>query len=63
MMAHNMCYTTLLTDNKVIVDEDNITHVPDSSIKFVKATVRKGILPMILEDLINARKKAKVQLA
>lgn len=29
----------------------------------MKPSVRKGILPMILEDLINARKQARAQLA
>jgi DNA polymerase delta subunit 1 len=30
--------------------------------KFVKSSVRKGILPTILEDLISARKRAKADL-
>lgn len=29
---------------------------------FVKATVRKGLLPLILEELLAARKKAKKQM-
>lgn len=30
---------------------------------FVKAHVRKGLLPMILEEILSARKKAKNELA
>lgn len=32
---------------------------PETNATFVKPTVRKGMLPLILEDLIAARKKAK----
>jgi DNA polymerase delta subunit 1 len=38
---------------------DDYTGVGD---KFVKSSVKKGILPTILEDLISARKKAKADL-
>ncbi|KAI3647326.1 hypothetical protein MP228_007547 [Amoeboaphelidium protococcarum] len=63
MMAHNLCYSTLVMNNQVIdalklvKDQDYI--VTPSGDKFVKSTVRKGILPTILEDLIGARKRAK----
>lgn len=65
MMAHNMCYSTLLntSPNKVGLAEEDITISPETNAKFVKPDVRKGMLPLILEDLINARKKAKNQLA
>lgn len=64
MMAHNLCYTTLLQSGTV--SKFNIT--PDQYIKtpsgnmFVKADVRKGLLPEILESLLSARKKAKSDL-
>ncbi|CAK9809726.1 DNA polymerase delta catalytic subunit [Anthophora quadrimaculata] len=64
IMAHNLCYTTLLKSDrqdKNKVDPDDITMTPTNS-KFVKATVRKGILPEILEDLLSARKAAKTEL-
>ena len=57
MMAHNLCYTSLI--NKSIAD----TMTPDQYIitpcgnYFVKASVRKGLLPEILEALLSARKK------
>lgn len=64
IMAHNLCYTTLLKRDKQIklnIDSDDITVTPSDS-KFVKATLRKGILPEILENLLSARKAAKTEL-
>ncbi|KAL4224603.1 DNA polymerase delta catalytic subunit [Mactra antiquata] len=64
MMAHNLCYTTLLNQN--VISKEGLT--PDQYIKtpssnlFVKSTVRKGLLPEILEHLLGARKKAKADL-
>lgn len=63
-MAHNLCYTTLLTIAKkreLNIQEDQITTTPSNSL-FIKSTVRKGILPEILENLLAARKKAKAEL-
>lgn len=62
MMAHNLCYTTLVPANKRdIVPADQLTHTPANNF-FVKASVRKGLLPEILEDLLTARKQAKADL-
>ncbi|SMN18795.1 similar to Saccharomyces cerevisiae YDL102W POL3 Catalytic subunit of DNA polymerase delta [Maudiozyma saulgeensis] len=62
MMAHNLCYTTLC--NKATVerlklkkDEDYI--ITPNNDYFVTAKKRHGILPIILEELISARKRAK----
>lgn len=63
-MAHNLCYTTLLTvvkKRELNIQEDQITVTP-SNLLFMKSTVRKGILPEILENLLAARKKAKAEL-
>ncbi|CAI8054471.1 DNA polymerase delta catalytic subunit [Geodia barretti] len=63
MQAHNLCYTTLLFKS---TDRERLT--PDQYIRtpsgnhFVKSSVRKGLLPEILEDLLSARKKAKAEL-
>ncbi|KAG8929456.1 DNA-directed DNA polymerase delta [Tulasnella sp. 419] len=62
MMAHNLCYTTLLdrgtiTKLNLVKDEDYI-QTPHNDF-FVKPSKRKGLLPTILEDLISARKRAK----
>lgn len=64
MMAHNLCYTTLLDPEKISssgLGPDDYIKTPTGDY-FVKAHVRKGILPTILEDLISARKRAKKDL-
>ncbi|KAF6773845.1 hypothetical protein AHF37_06869, partial [Paragonimus kellicotti] len=78
MMAHNLCYSTLLQVNntagqgsasslQALVDRYSLT--PEDYIRtptgayFVKRSVRRGLLPEILEQLLNARKKAKAELA
>uniref|UniRef100_A0A8C2XA57 DNA polymerase n=1 Tax=Cyclopterus lumpus TaxID=8103 RepID=A0A8C2XA57_CYCLU len=54
MMAHNLCYTTLLQKEDFIKTPTGDT--------FVKSSVRKGLLPEILENLLSARKRAKTEL-
>ncbi|XP_046672164.1 DNA polymerase delta catalytic subunit isoform X1 [Homalodisca vitripennis] len=64
MMAHNLCYTTLLQGNareKYGLTPDQYSKTPANNF-FVKSSVRKGILPEILENLLSARKKAKLDL-
>ncbi|XP_011645822.1 DNA polymerase delta catalytic subunit isoform X2 [Pogonomyrmex barbatus] len=64
IMAHNLCYTTLLTVAKkkeLNIEEDQIITTPSNSF-FIKSTMRKGILPEILENLLTARKRAKAEL-
>lgn len=65
MMAHNLCYTTLVdktTINRLglVLDKDYI--ITPNNDMFVKSDKRKGILPIILEELLGARKKAKADL-
>ncbi|KAJ6624961.1 DNA polymerase family B-domain-containing protein [Mycena sp. CBHHK59/15] len=65
MMAHNLCYTTLLDKPTVerlglVKDVDYIT-TPNNDM-FATTKKRKGLLPMVLEDLISARKRAKADL-
>lgn len=60
MMAHNLCYTTLLK-SPGLLEPDQYIRTPSNNF-FVKSSVRKGLLPMILEDLLSARKKAKADL-
>lgn len=65
MIAHNLCYTTLLRPNnkdKFGLTPDKITTTP-SNYLFVKSTVRKGLLPEILQHLLAARKQTKKELA
>ncbi|PAV20072.1 delta DNA polymerase [Pyrrhoderma noxium] len=65
MMAHNLCYTTLL--DKTTIDRLNLVkdvdyiQTPNNDF-FTTKEKRKGLLPSILEDLITARKRAKADL-
>ncbi|KAG0364263.1 putative delta DNA polymerase [Gamsiella multidivaricata] len=65
MMAHNLCYTTLLTPDiikryNLVRDVDYV--VTPNNDSFVKESRRKGLLPIILTDLLDARKRAKADL-
>lgn len=63
MMAHNLCYTTLLPrgeEKHFTLDVDYIK-TPNGDC-FIKQEKKKGILPIILEELISARKRAKAEL-
>ncbi len=64
MQAHNLCYTTLLTKEQIkTMDPNDYTKTPtDPPCYFLKAHVKKGILPIILENILAARKRAKKQL-
>ncbi|XP_052400675.1 DNA polymerase delta catalytic subunit [Carassius gibelio] len=64
MMAHNLCYTTLLQKNqveKLCLSPEDFIKTPTGDL-FVKSSVRKGLLPEILENLLGARKRAKAEL-
>lgn len=63
MMAHNLCYSTYLQDQAhadrygLVLGKDY--HKTPNNDMFLFPSVRKGLLPTILEDLIAARKVAK----
>ncbi|KII85833.1 hypothetical protein PLICRDRAFT_144471 [Plicaturopsis crispa FD-325 SS-3] len=65
MMAHNLCYTTLLDkptiDRLGLVKDVDYIQTPNNDF-FAKPNRRKGLLPTVLEDLISARKRAKADL-
>lgn len=66
MISHNICYSTLLPQNPTVRDrlcppEDAETSPNGNS--FVRASRKLGVLPAILRDLLDARKKAKGLLA
>eukprot|EP00928_Gymnodinium_smaydae_P007501 TRINITY_DN12696_c0_g5_i3.p1 TRINITY_DN12696_c0_g5~~TRINITY_DN12696_c0_g5_i3.p1 ORF type:complete len:870 (-),score=184.28 TRINITY_DN12696_c0_g5_i3:78-2549(-) len=72
MMAHNLCYSTLMPPGRERQADPPAHHVapPTAGTKesgvdtcFVDAGVRKGLLPSILERLIAARKDTKKRLA
>ncbi|KAI9018763.1 DNA polymerase family B-domain-containing protein [Phycomyces nitens] len=65
MQAHNLCYTTLLNAatarNLGLVKDIDYIVTPNNDL-FVKSSVRSGLLPEILTDLLAARKRAKADL-
>lgn len=65
MMAHNLCYTTLVDKVTIerlkLVKDQDYTLTPNGDM-FVKSTKRHGLLPVILKELLTARKKAKADL-
>ncbi|KIK61596.1 hypothetical protein GYMLUDRAFT_42607 [Collybiopsis luxurians FD-317 M1] len=65
MMAHNLCYTTLLDKDTIarleLVKDIDYIQTPNNDL-FATSSKRKGLLPTILEDLIAARKRAKADL-
>ncbi|PFH51036.1 hypothetical protein AMATHDRAFT_75228 [Amanita thiersii Skay4041] len=65
MMAHNLCYTTLVDRATVerlgFVKDVDYIQTPNNDL-FVKVSRRKGLLPSVLEELISARKRAKADL-
>merc|ERR1712048_196617 len=63
MMAHNLCYCTLVPPDRVPhTNPEDMTKTPCGD-HFMKRHSRKGLLPMILEELLTARKKAKKEMA
>lgn len=66
MQAHNLCYTTLLTQEKVkrfnLKEKEDYIETPNGDL-FCTEKIRKGLLSIILEELLGARKKAKKELA
>lgn len=62
MQAHNLCYTTLLgakEKSRLSADDYIVTPTGDT---FVKPSIRKGLLPKILDSLLSARRKAKADM-
>ncbi len=58
MMAHNLCYTTVVEHDR----PDGETVKPPSGGEFVSAEVSKGIMPSILERLLQQRVETKVKM-
>ncbi len=61
MIAHNLCYTTLVKGNRDNMSPDDYIQTPSGNY-FVKTHKRKGLLPEILENLLKARKNAKAMM-
>ncbi len=61
MIAHNLCYTTLVKGSRDGLSPDDYIQTPSGNY-FVKTHKRKGLLPEILENLLKARKNAKAMM-
>ena len=64
MQAHNLCYSTLINKNSIErlgLSEEDYVATPNGHY-FVKTHVRKGLLPEILDSLLQQRAKAKLDL-
>ncbi|ORX34769.1 putative delta DNA polymerase [Kockovaella imperatae] len=65
MMAHNLCYTTLLDKATIerlnLVEGEDFVHTPNNDY-FATSKRRKGLLPTVLENLLAARKRARQDL-
>lgn len=62
MMAHNLCYCTLVPPMmRTRLQPDDYTETPTGEL-FIKPHFRKGLLPQVLEELIEARKRAREEL-
>lgn len=59
MQAYNLCYSTLVSPSHVSQLDPSIYKKSENGHVFVHSTVKKGILPAILEELLSARKRAK----
>lgn len=57
MMAHNLCYTTEVVEDR----PDDVIKAPSGGI-FVSRKVVKGIVPAILEDLLNRRQATRAKM-
>eukprot|EP00929_Paragymnodinium_shiwhaense_P105428 TRINITY_DN7044_c0_g1_i1.p1 TRINITY_DN7044_c0_g1~~TRINITY_DN7044_c0_g1_i1.p1 ORF type:complete len:1040 (-),score=307.96 TRINITY_DN7044_c0_g1_i1:396-3515(-) len=63
MMAHNLCYCTLVKPEHVNkYRAEDMTKSP-TGVHFMKSDKRKGLLPVILNELLTARKRAKKEMA
>ena len=67
IIANNICYTTIVYEDDDIPDEDcNIIECIDNNVeyklKFIKKKFKVGILPIILQGLIDERNRIKGEL-
>lgn len=58
MRAHNLCFTTLIKDDRFLPGPEDYIKTPIGA-HFVKSHVRRGLLPRIEDDLVDARSIAK----
>lgn len=44
------------------MNEEDIFIIPETGVKFVKSHIKKGLLPLILENLLKIRAETKIKL-
>ena len=59
MQAYNLCYSTFVNPQDAKNMDPSLYKKSDNGHCFVNSSVKKGILPTILEELLAARKRAK----
>ncbi|KAL3808513.1 hypothetical protein ACHAXA_008334 [Cyclostephanos tholiformis] len=59
MQAYNLCYSTMLSPQEANRIDPSKFKRSENGHNFVNSNVKKGILPIILEELLSARKRAK----
>ncbi|MBP2029877.1 DNA polymerase I [Methanohalophilus levihalophilus] len=59
IMAHNLCYTTVLEDGEY--NDGDVISSPTGA-RFVKPNIYKGIVPAVLENLLDQRSETKRQM-
>lgn len=59
MQAYNLCFSTLVSPSEVGDLDPKLYAKSENGHVFVHASVKKGILPTILSELLTARKRAK----
>lgn len=63
MMAHNLCYTTMVSSADAAKMPAGDAHRTPNGDWFVNQKVARGVLPEILEELLSARKAARKEMA
>eukprot|EP01022_Parablepharisma_sp_SALTPOND_P033165 TRINITY_DN88253_c2_g1_i1.p1 TRINITY_DN88253_c2_g1~~TRINITY_DN88253_c2_g1_i1.p1 ORF type:complete len:857 (-),score=79.52 TRINITY_DN88253_c2_g1_i1:1460-4030(-) len=63
MIAHNICYTTLVPNEKLSQLDPTMYERSPTGECFVRTGVKEGLLPSILRKLLDARKRARELLA
>lgn len=61
MLKHNLCYSTMLPPGRS-PPLPEFEEVPGLGHRFVTSKVRRGLIPMVLEELLAARAAAKKEL-
>lgn len=62
IMAHNLCYTTLSFHNRMGVQDPILipcTNAEPSKVYFVDKNTQTGLLPLIIEELLQARARVR----